>query len=83
MKITGNNSLVKRRKVVVVGAGAVGSTFCYALAQSGLAEEVAVIDKNDSLAQGQVLDWPTDRHSSQACPFAWVSHATMPTRRLS
>jgi len=56
MKITGNNSLVKRRKVVVVGAGAVGSTFCYALAQSGLAEEVAVIDKNDCLAQGQVLD---------------------------
>ena len=51
-----NNTLGKRRKVVVVGAGAVGSTFCYALAQSGLAEEVAVIDRNDSLAQGQVLD---------------------------
>jgi len=51
-----NNTLVKRRKVVVVGAGAVGSTFCYALAQSGLAEEVAVIDRNDNLAQGQVLD---------------------------
>jgi len=51
-----NNNLVKRRKVVVVGAGAVGSTFCYALAQSGLAEEVAVIDRNDNLAQGQVLD---------------------------
>lgn len=52
----GNNELAKRRKVVVVGAGAVGSTFCYALAQSGLAEEVAVIDRNASLAQGQVLD---------------------------
>jgi len=51
-----NNTLVKRRKIVVVGAGAVGSTFCYALAQSGLAEEVAVIDRNDNLAQGQVLD---------------------------
>ena len=51
-----NNNLVKRRKVVVVGAGAVGSTFCYALAQSGLAEEVAVIDRNDNLVQGQVLD---------------------------
>jgi len=51
-----NNTIVKRRKVVVVGAGAVGSTFCYALAQSGLAEEVAVIDRNDNLAQGQVLD---------------------------
>jgi len=51
-----NNTLGKRRKVVVVGAGAVGSTFCYALAQSGLAEEIAVIDQNDNLAQGQVLD---------------------------
>lgn len=46
----------KRRKVVVVGAGAVGSTFCYALAQSGLADEVALIDKNEGLATGQALD---------------------------
>ncbi len=45
-----------KRKVVVVGAGAVGATFCYALAQSGLAEEIALIDKNENLAQGQVLD---------------------------
>ena len=51
-----NNTLGKRRKVVVVGAGAVGSTFCYALAQSGLAEEIAVIDQNDNLSKGQVLD---------------------------
>lgn len=46
----------RRRKVVVVGAGAVGSTFCYALAQSGLVSEIALIDKNDNLAQGQILD---------------------------
>jgi L-lactate dehydrogenase len=51
-----DNTLCRRRKVVVVGAGAVGSTFCYALAQSGLAEEIAVIDQNDNLAQGQILD---------------------------
>ena len=44
------------RKVVVVGAGAVGSTFCYALAQSGMAEEIALIDKNEKLTSGQVLD---------------------------
>jgi L-lactate dehydrogenase len=44
------------RKVVVVGAGAVGSTFAYALAQSGLADEIALLDKNENLAQGQVLD---------------------------
>jgi L-lactate dehydrogenase len=42
--------------VVVVGAGAVGSTFCYALAQSGLVSEIALIDKNDHLAEGQILD---------------------------
>ncbi len=45
-----------RRKVVVVGAGAVGATFCYALAQSGLADEIALVDQNAGLARGQVLD---------------------------
>ena len=44
------------RRVVVVGAGAVGSTYCYALAQSGLADEIIVIDKNEDLANGQVMD---------------------------
>jgi L-lactate dehydrogenase len=46
----------KARKVVIVGAGAVGSTFAYALAQSGLADEIAIIDLNRDLAKGQVLD---------------------------
>jgi L-lactate dehydrogenase len=45
-----------QRKVVVVGAGAVGSTFVYALAQTGLANTIALIDKNVELLQGQVLD---------------------------
>lgn len=40
----------------MVGAGAVGSTFCYALAQSGLAEEISLIDRNEKLVRGQVLD---------------------------
>ncbi len=44
------------RKVVIVGAGAVGSTFAFALAQSGLADEIALIDVNQELAKGQVLD---------------------------
>jgi L-lactate dehydrogenase len=46
----------KSRKVVVVGAGAVGSTFAYALAQKGLSEEIALIDANYDLAEGQALD---------------------------
>jgi L-lactate dehydrogenase len=49
-------SLGFRRKVVVVGAGAVGATFCYSLAHSGLADDIVLIDKNEDLARGQVLD---------------------------
>lgn len=44
------------RKVVIVGAGAVGSTFAYALAQKSLADEIALIDVNPEYAEGQVLD---------------------------
>lgn len=50
-KITGQG-----RKVVVVGAGSVGATYCYALAQSGLADEILLIDRNKELVLGQVLD---------------------------
>jgi L-lactate dehydrogenase len=46
----------KPRKVVIVGAGAVGSTFAYTLAQSGLADEIVLRDANHELALGQVLD---------------------------
>ncbi|HOU14491.1 MAG TPA: L-lactate dehydrogenase [Anaerolineae bacterium] len=51
-----NVSFAHRRKVAVVGAGAVGATFAYALAQSGLADEIALIDRNEDLAHGQALD---------------------------
>ncbi len=46
----------KARKVVIVGAGDVGSTFAYALAQNGLADEIALTDNNRELTKGQVLD---------------------------
>jgi L-lactate dehydrogenase len=46
----------KSRKVVVVGAGAVGSGFAFALAQSGIAEEIVLVDVNADLAKGQALD---------------------------
>ncbi|MDD5557381.1 MAG: L-lactate dehydrogenase [bacterium] len=46
----------KPRKVVVVGAGAVGSTFVYALARNGIADEIVLIDRDDKLLRGQVLD---------------------------
>ena len=46
----------KSRKVVVVGAGAVGSTFAYALAQKGVADEIDLLDANHDFAEGQALD---------------------------
>ncbi len=46
----------KKRKVTVVGAGAVGSTFAFALAQSGLADEIALVDFFADLAKGQAID---------------------------
>jgi L-lactate dehydrogenase len=50
------NQKWKARKVVIVGAGAVGSTFAYTLAQSGLADEIVLLDNNQELVKGQVLD---------------------------
>jgi L-lactate dehydrogenase len=46
----------KERKVVIVGAGAVGSTFAYALAQTGVADTIILLDHNQELMKGQVLD---------------------------
>ncbi|MGB8212149.1 MAG: L-lactate dehydrogenase [Anaerolineales bacterium] len=46
----------KSRKVVVVGAGAVGSTFAFALAQKGFADEIDLIDAHPDFAEGQALD---------------------------
>ena len=49
-------SSFRKRKVAVVGAGAVGSGLAFALAQSGIAEEIALTDMNADLAKGQALD---------------------------
>ena len=46
----------KSRKVVITGAGDVGASFAYALMQAGLAEDIALVDLNADLVQGQVLD---------------------------
>lgn len=47
---------IHKRKVVITGAGSVGATYAYALAQSGVAEEIVLIDRNEELLRGQVLD---------------------------
>ena len=43
-------------KIAIIGAGKVGSTFAFSLMMSGLAREIALIDKNESLAIGECMD---------------------------
>lgn len=43
-------------KVVIIGAGAVGSTFGYTLMGSGLANEIILIDKDKAKAEGEAMD---------------------------
>lgn len=45
-----------KKKVTIVGAGAVGATYAYALAQAGSCREIAICDMYTSLAIGQVMD---------------------------
>src|SRR3712207_5302070 len=48
---------MKNRKVVLVGDGAVGSSFAYSLIQTvKTVEELVIVDRNESKAQGDVLD---------------------------
>jgi L-lactate dehydrogenase len=44
------------RKVVIVGAGAVGSTFAFTLVRSGLASEIVLIDLDRNRAEGEAED---------------------------
>lgn len=46
----------KPRKVVIVGAGNVGSTYAFTLALRGLADEIVLLDANRDFAKGQALD---------------------------
>jgi L-lactate dehydrogenase len=44
------------RKVVVVGAGSVGTTYVYALIHTGLATEIVLIDADQTRVEGEVMD---------------------------
>lgn len=44
------------RKIAVVGVGAVGASTAYALAMSGLATELVLVDINKAKAEGDALD---------------------------
>ena len=43
-------------KIVIVGAGNVGTTLAYTLQITGVATEIVLIDSNQELAEGQVMD---------------------------
>ncbi len=44
------------RKIAVVGVGAVGASTAYALAVSGLATELVLVDINNAKAEGEAMD---------------------------
>ncbi len=44
------------RKVVVIGAGSVGTTYIYALLPTGLASEIALIDLDAKRVEGEIMD---------------------------
>lgn len=52
-------------KVVIVGAGFVGTTFAYSLIIRGLVSQIAIIDVNKERAEGEVMDL------NHGLPFAY------------
>ncbi len=49
--------MLKSNKVVLIGAGGVGSSFAYALTiDNSLVHELVIIDVNENKAKGEVMD---------------------------
>ncbi|MHC4114199.1 MAG: L-lactate dehydrogenase [Planctomycetota bacterium] len=46
----------QERKVVVIGAGSVGTTYVYALMHTGLVQEIVLIDIDEKKVRGEVMD---------------------------
>lgn len=49
-------NLTLGNKIVLVGNGAVGSSYAYALLNQGLCDELIIIDVNEEKAKGDVMD---------------------------
>jgi len=62
-------SQLRRNKVAIVGAGAVGATLAYASLIRGLAHDIVLYDKDASKVEAEVLDL---RHGLLFCPPAEV-----------
>ena len=63
-------SQLRRNKVAIVGAGAVGATLAYAALIRGLAHDIVLYDKDAAKVEAEVLDL---RHGLLFCPPADVS----------
>lgn len=48
--------MIKKDKVVIIGAGAVGAAVLNGLAQMNLVSQIILIDKNEEKAKGEILD---------------------------
>lgn len=48
--------MADRPKIVIIGAGAVGSTFAFTLMRTGLFGEIVLIDANREKAEGEAMD---------------------------
>ncbi|SFM01927.1 L-lactate dehydrogenase [Salibacterium qingdaonense] len=58
--------MIKNNRIVIIGAGAVGCSYAYALLQQGLTGEIVLIDVNEEKAAGEAGDL------RDAVPFAPV-----------
>lgn len=62
------NNTYSKRKIIIVGDGAVGSSFAYTLVTQNIGRELGIIDINHDKAEGDALDL------SSAIPFYSPKH---------
>lgn len=69
------------RKVTVIGAGNVGATCAYAIAQRDMAKNVVLLDVREGIAEGKALDmWQTSSMNNFNCRITGVTNNYMATK---
>lgn len=63
-----------KRKITIIGAGNVGSTIAYTLAQTRAAAEIVMIDINENKLAGEALDIQQSTSFSSACDVSAGSY---------
>jgi L-lactate dehydrogenase len=54
--MTETNGNTDNQKIILVGDGAVGSSYAFALVAQNIAQEIGIIDINRAKAQGDAMD---------------------------